>query len=102
MVVVCNNKTCPFEVDGFCGKEMVAIQCNGGCSEFFNKHGQIIWNKDLFIDSDIIQAAKDRIKTINADEVDLRVIDQECPHDLKNSLKEKEEGIKGEDTEETK
>ena len=102
MVVVCENRACPFQHEGFCGKETVAIQFNGGCSEFFNRHGQVLGYDGQPIEFYIIQAAKDRIKIVEAEESDLRVIDQECPHDLKSSLKEKEEGANGDDTEETK
>ena len=90
MVVVCENRACNFQHNGFCGKETVVIQFNGGCSEFFNKHGQVLGYGSQSIENYTIQGARDRVKIVDAEESDLRVIDQDCPHDLKESLEEKE------------
>lgn len=83
MVVVCENIACNFQHKGFCGKEAVAIQFNGGCSEFFNKHGQVLGYGGQSMEGYTFQDVKDRIKIVDAEESDLRVIDQDCPHDLK-------------------
>ena len=90
MVVVCENRACSFQHNGFCGKETVVIQFNGGCSEFFNKHGQVLGYGSQSIENYTIQAARDRIKIVEAEESDLRVIDQDCPHDLKVAEDKKE------------
>lgn len=91
MVVACNNKICNFEIDGFCGKEMIAIQFNGGCSEFFDKHGQRTGNGSYSINDYKDKEAKDRVKIVDAEEADLRAIDQELPHIIKSPPEEKEE-----------
>lgn len=90
MVVVCENRACNFQHNGFCGKETVTVQFNGGCSEFFNKHGQVLGYGSQSIDGYTIQAARDRIKIVDAEESDLRVIDQDYPHDLKVAEDKKE------------